>query len=176
MENTENYEVSKLFNVPCELFMMDKLILNKDKSAKVWYTITDQRGDKNVSYKGFLEPDYQTVQALQNKLNELKPYLLKLRHIPESEGSKVSVKGVVWKGKGKNEAFSILGTSMSDSEKNMTCDSAVEHFEAEKYSFETEVRDIIIELNVYAHGYIFDERKPEPTFGLKSGSDQDNED
>lgn len=169
--------MEKMFNVPVELFQLEKLVLEKNKTCKVWYTIADDRGDKSETFKGFLNPDYQCVLSMQEKLNELKPYLISLRHIKDSESEKLSVKGLVWKGSGDSEAFQILGTNKSDSEKNMACDSAVEHCGAEKYTFENEIRDIIIELEEFAHGYIFEGRKAEITMGLTpiQGDEENND-
>ena len=164
-------EENKLFNVPVELFELDKIVLNKNKTAKVDFRIIDSRGSKNEVYKGSLTPDYQTVMELQLKLEDLKPYLLKLRHIREEEQEKIKIKGLVWKGQGETEAFSILGTDKSDSEKNMPCDSAVEHIGVDKYDFEMEVRAIIIDIEVLAHGYIFEGKKADIVIPLGNGNE-----
>jgi len=166
---------NKLFNVPIELFQLEKLVLNKGKNCKVWFKIIDMRGDKNETIDGYLEPDYQCIFAMQEKLNELKPYLLKLRHKGENTNGNVIVKGVIWKGEGDKEAFKILGSEVSDSEKNMTFDSAVEHVNESNYGFEMEVRDIILQLEAFAHAYLFEGMKAEPTFGLKNGNDSESE-
>lgn len=158
---------NKLFNVPVDLFQLEKLVLNKNKTCKVWYKIIDDRGDKTETINGFMEPNWQTVNAFQKKLEELKEYLCELRHIKDDGHEKVSVTGVIWKGEGKSEAFSILGVNKSDSEKNMKCDSAVENIGVEKYSFEMKIRDIIIELESFAHGYIFEGKKADISLGLK---------
>lgn len=167
--------MEQLFNVPVELFQLEKLVLNKGKNCKVWYQIIDTRGDKNETFNGFLEPDYQCVYAMQKKLDELKPYLLKLRHKSEIEASKVSVTGVIWKGTGDKEAFKIIGSEVSDSEKNMPFDSAVEHVNAGNYDFEMDVRDIILDLEAFAHGYLFEGEKAEPTFGLRNANSDESE-
>lgn len=159
--------MEKLFNVPVELFQLEKVVLNKNKSCLVEYTITDDRGDKTVIHKGKDTPNYQCVMVMQEKLNELKPYLCKLRHINEDGHDKVSVTGVIWKGQGKDEAFSILGINKSDSEKNMKCDSAVEHIGVDKYPFEMDIRDIIIALETMAHAYIFEGKTSDVSLGLK---------
>ena len=165
--------MKNLFNVPVELYQLEKVVLNKNKSAKVDYKIIDDRGDKNDVFVGSMTLNHQCAMALQNKISELKPFLMKLRHKPEMDKAKVQVKGLVWKGEGEKEAFAILGVEQSDSEKNMVCDSAVEHISAGNYDFLTEVRDLIIEIEVLTHGYIFERKIADMTMDLSNANDSE---
>lgn len=170
--------MEKLFNVPVELFQLEKLVLNKNKTCLVEYTITDDRGDKTITHKGKDTPNYQCIIALQEKLNDLKPYLCKIRRIPETDWDNVHIKGIIWKGYGETEAFQILGTELSDSEKNMKCDSAVEHIGVDKYPFEMDIRDTILDIEEMAHAYVFEGNMSDATLGITPvalpGEDDEN--
>lgn len=160
--------MEKLFNVPVELFQLEKLMLSRNKTCKVWYKIIDERGDKIIEYTGFVEPNYECIEEMQLKIDELKPYLLKLRH---GKSNDVSIKGVVWKGVEEKESFKIFGTEISDTSKSMNLNSAVELFSEVEFSHE--IRDILMELSYFAHAYIFELQKSQITMGLTPIEDDD---
>lgn len=164
---------NNLFKVPIEMFDLDKIKLNKEKNCKVWFRITDKSGDVTDVFTGVLEPSYQSTIALQNKLSELKPYLMKIRKMPESNHANVNITGCVWSGTGEKESFIINGNELSDSEQSMKADTCKVHIQDNNFGYEMEVREIIKEIEVLAHRYLFNNSRAELSFGLSNANDEE---
>lgn len=165
--------MEKLFNIPIELFELDKVVINKVKACKVNYTITDNRGDKNDVFYGAIEPNYQSTESLQAKLNELKPFLCKICHIAENKQNSVNVTGVEMSGQGETATFKIHGVQLSESEQAMRFSTCKVQYEGSYYGFEVDVANIIEDLTILTHGYVFEGKKAVITLGLNSVEDEE---
>lgn len=168
--------MEKLFNVPVELFQLEKVKLNKNKTASIDFSINDDRGDSTLNFKckGF-EPNYQTTMELQEKLNDLKPYTMKIRGNPDNQHAKVMVDGVIWTGEGDKEAFKIISSKLSDSDQSMNNDTCKIHVVDNEFGFENDVRDVICDLEKLVHAYIFEGEKAQITMGLTPIEDDEEE-
>lgn len=167
--------MEKLFNVPVELFRLEKIMINKQKVCKVNYTITDCRGDKNDVFSSTTEPNYQCTEELQLKLNELKPYLCDICHIQTDKRTGVNVAGVEMSGEEDKATFKIHGTQLSDSEQSMRFATCKVMYDGGNFGFEVDVANIIEDLQILAHGYIFENKKAVLSLGLQGASDNDND-
>jgi hypothetical protein len=168
--------MEKLFNIPVELFRLDKLMINKQKVCRVNFAITDTRGDKNEVFTGQVEPNYQCTEELQLKLDELKPYLCDICHIETEERSKVNIVGVEVTGDGKTATFKIHGVQLSESEQAMRFSTCKIRYDGGFYGFEADVTEVIKELQGLAHGYIFEGQKAVLTLGLANATIIDEQD
>jgi len=130
--------MEKLFNIPVELFRLEKLLINKQKVCKVHYVITDTRGDKNVEFTGTVQPNYQCTEALELKLNDLKPYLCDIVHIEPDQRQHVTVSGIEMSGLGENATFKIHGVQISESEQAMRFSTCKIHYDGSYYGFEVD--------------------------------------
>jgi hypothetical protein len=162
--------MEKLFNVPVELFRLDKLMINKQKVCRVNFQINMVNLDVNESYIGQIEPNYQCTEILQEKLNELKPYLCKICHVEQDKYSKVSVTGVEMSGEEDTATFKIHGVQLSESEQAMRFSTCKIQYEGGFYGFEADVTEIIEDLQVLAHAYIFEGQKAVLTLGLTNAN------
>jgi len=166
---------NKLFKVPIELFELDKITINKQKVCKISCRIVDATGDVTDTFKmPNIEPNYQCTEALELKIAELKPYLCKIHAIKEDHIDKINVTGVEVSGIEDSATFKIHGVNISDSEQRMNFSTCKVHYTGEYFGFEVDVANIIDDLKVLAHGYIFEDKRAQTTMGLSGAADVDD--
>lgn len=167
---------NKMFNVPVEVFQLDKVTINKQNVCKVSFRITSKTEviTDVLTFKN-VEPNYSCNETLRCKIIELKPFLCNIHKIMKDEiaRSKVQVVGIEMSGFGDKATFKIHGKQESDSNQSMNFATCKVIATGGNYGFEVDVENIIEDLRILTHRYIFEYEKDQPAFGLNSAKTED---
>lgn len=140
-------------------FAMLDVVMQKEKNLKVSFMVARNTNGEIFSAKGQLTYDHQSSEPFQTILNQLQPYLCKIKKVTEDAYSTIHVKGLKLSGSGDNEGFEILGYQTSDSDGIMKCDSHKIHYEGEEYSWLDEVQEIAESIEDRVFAYLFEGEK-----------------